>query len=107
VNTHAKENSPDPIDLVAFCGSQELADRVRKALDMVDGIALKLQGRGLSLLALTAHGGVGLVSAVESFDGTAGREFSEYAPRIIERAMRRALADGSLTAQVARTAVGL
>jgi len=92
VNTHAQENTPDPIDLVAFCGGQDLADRVREALDMVDVLALKLQGRGLSLLALMAHGGVGLVSAVESFDGTADCEFSEYAPPIIERTMLRTLA---------------
>ena len=92
MNTDAKENTPNPIDLVAFCGSQELADHVRGALDMVDRIALKLQGRGLSHLALTAHGGVGLVEAVESHSAAADCEFSDYAPPIIERTMRRALA---------------
>ena len=78
MNTHAKENTPDPIGLVAFRSSQELADRVREALDMVDRLSLKLQGRGLSLLSLLAHGGMGLVSVVASFDGTADCEFSEY-----------------------------
>jgi DNA-directed RNA polymerase specialized sigma subunit len=91
VNTDTKENTPDPIDLVAFCGSQELADRVREALDMVDGIALKLQGRGLSLLALMAHGGVGLVEAVESHNAATDGEFIDYASPIIERTMLRAL----------------
>jgi hypothetical protein len=45
VDTHGKENSPDPLELVALRGNEGLNNRLREALAMVAQIAQRLQGR--------------------------------------------------------------
>jgi len=80
------------LDLVAFCGGKkELADRVIQAIAMVDGLAGSHKGQGLSSLALTAHGCVGLANASDAFDSATDGDFVEHAAPFVERSMQRAI----------------
>jgi len=80
------------IDSVALCGgNKELTDRVAQIVAMVDGLSAKHQGQGLSRLALTAHGCVGLANASDAFDSTLDGDFVEHAAPFVERSMQRAI----------------
>ena len=88
----AEQNVLPQIDFVAFCGgNRELADRVIQTIAMVDGLADRHKDRGLSPLALTAHGCVGLAKASEAFDSALDGDFVEHAAPFVERSMRRAI----------------
>jgi RNA polymerase primary sigma factor len=63
---------------------------VRANLRLVVNIARGYTGRGLSLEDLIAEGNLGLMRAVEGFDGDLDIRFSTYASFWIKQSMRRA-----------------
>jgi RNA polymerase primary sigma factor len=84
----------DEADLAArICrGDLEARDHlVRANLRLVISVARRHLGRGLPIEDLIAEGNLGLIRAVESYDGRPGVCFGTYATFWIEQALRRAL----------------
>src|SRR5205807_557643 len=73
-------------------GDPEARDyMVRANLRLVAKLARDYTGRGLPLEDLVAEGNLGLIRAVEGFDGRKAIRFSTYAAYWIKQSMRAAL----------------
>jgi RNA polymerase primary sigma factor len=73
-------------------GDPHARDHMVKAnLRLVVNLARGYLGKGLSLEDLIAEGNLGLLRAVEGYDGTRGVQFSTYASYWIKQSIRRAV----------------
>lgn len=79
-------------------GDEAARARLTEAnLRLVVQVARRYMNRGLSLLDLIEEGNLGLIRAVEKFDGDRGTRFSTYAVWWIRQAVVRALANQART----------
>jgi RNA polymerase primary sigma factor len=74
-------------------GTVAKQDLIHRNLRLVGNIAVRYQGQGLPLDDLIQEGNIGLLTAVERFDGEKGWKFSTYATWWIRQAITRAVAD--------------
>ncbi|MDR1578230.1 MAG: sigma-70 family RNA polymerase sigma factor [Deltaproteobacteria bacterium] len=73
--------------------SQARRQLVEANLRLVVSVAKTFQNRGLSLSDLIQEGNIGLIKAVDRFDGSLGFRFSTFASYYVRQAITQALAD--------------
>jgi RNA polymerase primary sigma factor len=81
----------DLADRVALGDPRAREHMVKANLRLVVNIARGYLGKGLSLEDLIEEGNLGLMRAVEGFDGTMSTRFSTYASYWIKQSIRRAV----------------
>jgi RNA polymerase primary sigma factor len=86
-------------------GERELAAEARERfiagnLRLVVSIAKRYQASGIPMIDLVQEGNLGLMRAVEKFDGERGFKFSTYATWWIRQSITRAIADKGRTIRV-------
>jgi RNA polymerase primary sigma factor len=85
----AEEASPEARRVAAEARDRFIAANLR----LVVSIAKRYQASGYPLVDLIQEGNIGLMRAVEKFDGERGFKFSTYATWWIRQAVTRAIAD--------------
>ena len=78
---------------VAQGDREALQQLIEANLRLVIVIAAHFQGRGLSLMDLIQEGNLGLIAAIERFDGTKSNRLSTYAKYRIVQAIGRSVAE--------------
>jgi RNA polymerase primary sigma factor len=94
INTTALLSADEERELAARVAEGDLLARdhmVRANLRLVVNLARGYLGKGLSLEDLIAEGNLGLLRAVEGFNGNMAIRFSTYASYWIKQSMRRAV----------------
>lgn len=89
-------------------GDQRARDKLVAAnLRLVVRVARQYQNRGIPLANLISAGNMGLMNAVERFDGARGVKFISYAMWWIRQSIQKSLAEDSRVVRLPNNRVGL
>jgi RNA polymerase primary sigma factor len=89
-------------------GDQRAREKLVAAnLRFVVRVAKQFQNRGIPLADLISAGNMGLMNAVEKFDGTRGIKFISYAVWWIRQGIQKSLAEDSRVVRLPNNRVGL
>ncbi len=93
----AENGDRSHLEQVVERGRQARQHLIAANFRLVVSIARRYMGRGVTFLDLIQEGNIGLIRAVERFDGKRGYKFSTYATWWIRQAISRAIADYART----------
>ncbi len=88
------------LEKLAEEGAQAQNYLLEANLRLVVSLAKRYTGRGMLFLDLVQEGNLGLIRAMEKFDGTRGYKFSTYATWWIRQAITKAVADQARTTRI-------